>query len=224
MTLIKSTSVYGMGSTGPQERFDAELCQPGGRFVQETGERQRAGKGLVTTTAGGSAGRAGEGVSTLGARKKGPRGRERRAHGFTIIELLITMAVIITVSAIAVPNLLEALNQAKVARAVGDIRTIEDGVTLYQLLNTGLPDDLSQVGYGGMLDPWGAPYQYLNHATRHGNGQSRKDRFLVPLNSDYDLYSLGKDGASSPPITAKPSKDDIIRAGNGSYIGLASQF
>jgi general secretion pathway protein G len=57
-----------------------------------------------------------------------------------------------------------------------------------------------------------------------GNGQARKDRFLVPLNDDYDLYSMGKDGTSSPPLTAKVSQDDIIRANNGSYVGLASLF
>jgi len=57
-----------------------------------------------------------------------------------------------------------------------------------------------------------------------GNGQARKDRFLVPLNDDYDLYSMGQDGVSAPPITAKPSQDDILRASDGSYLGLASQF
>ena len=44
------------------------------------------------------------------------------------------------------------------------------------------------------------------------------------MNSDYDLYSTGKDGAGSPPITAKPSQDDVIRASNGSYVGLAANF
>ena len=44
------------------------------------------------------------------------------------------------------------------------------------------------------------------------------------MNSDYDLYSVGKDGASSPPIMAKPSQDDVIRASNGSYVGLAANF
>ena len=57
-----------------------------------------------------------------------------------------------------------------------------------------------------------------------GNGQARKDRFLVPLNSDYDLYSMGPDGKSSSPITAKPSQDDIIRAADGSYVGPAIDF
>jgi len=55
-------------------------------------------------------------------------------------------------------------------------------------------------------------------------GKARKDKFLVPLNSTYDLYSKGKDGQSKLPLTAKASKDDIIRASDGAFIGLASEF
>ena len=150
--------------------------------------------------------------------------RTSRAQGFTIVELMITVAIIITIAAIAVPNLMSAIQQAKIARAVGDINAIEDGIAVYQVVNNVLPDDLSQVGYGSLSDPWGNPYQYLNHSTMRGNGQARKDRFLVPLNSDYDLYSMGLDGASVAPITASPSQDDVIRAANGSYVGLASLF
>jgi general secretion pathway protein G len=134
------------------------------------------------------------------------------------------MAVLLTISAIAIPNLMAAVDQARIARAVGDIKTLEDEIALYDTINGVLPDDLSQVGYANYLDPWHNPYQYLNHETMRGNGQARKDRFLVPLNSDYDLYSMGKDGKSSPPITANNSKDDIIRASDGSFLGLASQF
>jgi general secretion pathway protein G len=57
-----------------------------------------------------------------------------------------------------------------------------------------------------------------------GGGQPRKDRFLVPINSDYDLYSMGPDGASTPPLTAKASHDDIIRASDGAYVGVAENF
>jgi general secretion pathway protein G len=145
-------------------------------------------------------------------------------EGFTVLELLIVMAIIVTISAMAVPNLMSAIDSARVARAVGDINAIEDEITLYQVINGALPDDLSQVGYGSYPDPWHNPYAYLNHSTMKGNGQARKDRFLVPLNSDYDLYSAGKDGQSVPPLTAAPSQDDVIRASNGSYVGLASQF
>jgi general secretion pathway protein G len=55
-------------------------------------------------------------------------------------------------------------------------------------------------------------------------GQIRKDRFLVPVNSDYDLYSMGKDGQSQAPFTAKASRDDIVRASDGQYVGLAEDF
>ena len=57
-----------------------------------------------------------------------------------------------------------------------------------------------------------------------GAGHIRRDRSLNPLNPDYDLYSLGKDGDSKMPITAAESQDDVIRALGGAYIGLASGF
>ena len=89
-----------------------------------------------------------------------------------------------------------------------------------------------------MLDPWGEPYVYLllsggggggngkgnGGGGGGGNGQARKDKFLVPLNSDFDLYSKGKDGASVSPLTAKSSRDDIVRANDGGYIGLAEKY
>ena len=140
------------------------------------------------------------------------------------MELLIVMAILVIICALAIPSLMAAVQDAKIAAAVGDITTMETEIAQYQILNNVYPDDLSQIGRPNFLDPWGTPYQYLNHATMKGNGKARKDRFLVPLNSDYDLYSVGKDGLSVSPITAKASQDDIIRGSDGSYDGLASQF
>jgi len=134
------------------------------------------------------------------------------------------MAILLTISAIAIPHLVSALDQAKLAKAVGDIKTIETDIVGYQSVNGVLPDTLAQIGDDTILDPWKNPYQYLNHATVHGNGQVRKDRFLVPLNSDYDLYSMGKDGQTASPITAGVSQDDVIRVASAGYIGLASLF
>lgn len=60
-----------------------------------------------------------------------------------------------------------------------------------------------------------------------GGGPSpkpRKDRFLHPINSDYDLYSMGADGESVEPLTAKKSWDDVIRASDGAFVGLAQNF
>ena len=64
----------------------------------------------------------------------------------------------------------------------------------------------------------------LNFETVKGKGKMRKDRFLVPINSDYDLYSMGEGGTSVPPLTAKSSRDDIIRANDGQFVGLAEKY
>lgn len=55
-------------------------------------------------------------------------------------------------------------------------------------------------------------------------GKKRKDKSLHPLNTDYDLYSMGPDGRSVSPLTAKASRDDIIRANNGGFIGVAEDY
>lgn len=145
-------------------------------------------------------------------------------RGFTLVELLIVLAVLMTITAIAVPNLVAAIDSARIAKAVGDIRAMETEIALYESQNNKLPNTLADIGRPNFLDPWGTPYQYLNFANAKGKGQMRKDRFLVPLNSDYDLYSMGKDRKTVAPITAKDSLDDILRANDGSYLGLASQF
>jgi len=144
--------------------------------------------------------------------------------GFTVVELLIVVAIIFTVSAIAVPNLVAAINQAKIARAIGDVHTIGLAVQEYDVLNGQCPNTLADVGYGTTLDPWGNPYQYLSFADTKGKGKMRKDRFLVPINSLFDLYSMGPDGQSVAPLTAKQSQDDIIWANDGGYVGPASNF
>ena len=53
---------------------------------------------------------------------------------------------------------------------------------------------------------------------------ARKDKWLVPINSLYDLYSTGRDGETTPPLSAKASWDDIIMANDGAFIGLAKEF
>jgi general secretion pathway protein G len=147
-----------------------------------------------------------------------------RASGFTLIELVVVIAILLTIAAIAIPSYLAAVDQAKIARAVGDIRTIGNAVLAYELINQRYPNTLDQTDYGTTLDPWGHPYQYLNFANTKGKGKMRKDRFLVPINSFFDLYSMGKDGQSVSPLTAGVSKDDIIWANDGAFIGRASDY
>ena len=158
------------------------------------------------------------------AELRAQRSHKATSSGFTLIELLVAIAITLTIAAIAIPNLLAALERARVAKAVGDIRTIGNAVLGYQAANAQCPSTLAQVGYGANLDPWGQPYQYLDFANVKGTGAMRKDRFLVPLNSYFDLYSMGKDGQSVAPLTAGASKDDVIWANDGAFIGLASDY
>ena len=45
-----------------------------------------------------------------------------------------------------------------------------------------------------------------------------------PLNNDFDLYSMGRDGKTHWKVTQKHSQDDIIRGNNGSFIGPVSHY
>ena len=150
-----------------------------------------------------------------------------------MIELLVLVAILMTLYAIAVPMLVRARDSAKTARTVVEIRQLEKEFTVYAAFNSKLPDTLADLGQGNPLDPWGNPYEYFNFDSvgkgakgkgGAGKAKMRKDRFLVPINTDYDLYSRGVDGRSVAALTAKHSWDDIIRANDGGYIGLASQY
>jgi general secretion pathway protein G len=154
------------------------------------------------------------------------RGKRHDARGFSLIELLIVLGIILTISAMAIPRLISAVDQARVTRAASEIHSIEVDITIFQATNNGtLPASLSQIEATSLVDPWGHPYQYFNHVTGTGNGGIlRQDLFLVALNEDYDLYSLGKDGQTATTIGANVSQDDIIRASTGSYTGVASQY
>jgi general secretion pathway protein G len=146
-----------------------------------------------------------------------------RRRGFTLIEMMIVAVITGILAALAIPNYTRIRDRAMVARAIGDIDAIQFDLQEYVLRNGSLPTTLAGIDRAGLEDPWGNPYQYLPIAGS-GKGGFRKDRFLVPINSDYDLYSMGADGASQGPLSAKASQDDIVRANDGGFVGLAKDF
>jgi general secretion pathway protein G len=153
------------------------------------------------------------------------RSRGEWGHGYTLFELLVAVAMVMTFTAIAIPAFQYYKDQARRSAAIADMKSLELKIKVYEVNAGKLPDTLAEVPWGS-LDPWGNPYQYLNFASAGPSwkGKARKDKFLVPLNSTYDLYSAGKDGLSKPPLTAKTSQDDIVRANDGDYMGLASEY
>jgi general secretion pathway protein G len=144
-------------------------------------------------------------------------------RGFTLVELALTVALIGVLSTVAISGYANYQDRARKTQVIVDIKTMSTELDGYEIATGQLPSTLAQAGLGGRNDIWGSPYQYLRLDPKDP-GQPRKDKFIVPINSDYDLYSMGPDGKSVGPLTAKASRDDIVRASNGSYIGIASNY
>lgn len=153
-----------------------------------------------------------------------PANRLLRSSGFTLLELLTVIAILGVLSSIAIPGYLASRQRALEAAALETMRNISKEIDVFNIDNNRYPNNLAEIGLGGLLDPWGRPFQYLNIALVAGKGPLRKDHSLVPVNTDYDLYSMGKDGKSQAPFTAESSRDDLVRANNGTFFGLVSNY
>ena len=123
---------------------------------------------------------------------------ERRRHGFTLLEVVVVVAILAILAAVVVPQFLDRPGEARQVRAKQDIAAVVTALNLYRLDNYRYPstdqglealvnkpagsppaDNWRSGGYLQRLpvDPWGQPYRYLNPG-RHG---------------DVDVYSLGAD-------------------------------
>ena len=144
-------------------------------------------------------------------------------HGFTLLELAFVLAIIVTLSTIAIHSYSSYQDKLDYTTVINELKSIDRELTVYYLDFRKYPTTLAEIG-ADADDPWGNPYQFLNFSTIKGEGQKRKDHSLVPVNTHYDLYSMGPDGDSKPPFTAKASRDDIVRANDGSFFGRVSDY
>ena len=148
-------------------------------------------------------------------------------EGFTVLELMTAVAVGALLVSIAVPLYRERIERLRVHQAEQELAGIAIAIESFRTANNfQLPQSLDEVHGIPAADPWGNPYAYLDFAADIPGIKSkiRKDHNLHPLNSEFDLYSLGADGDSRPALTSRASQDDVIWARDGSFIGLASDF
>jgi len=76
-------------------------------------------------------------------------------RAFTLIELLIVVAIIAILAAITVPNFLEAQTRAKVSRAMADMRTIATAIEAYTVdYNRPAPDTWDWLDMGRYVSSW----------------------------------------------------------------------
>jgi len=139
------------------------------------------------------------------------------AKGLTLLELLIVVAIIGIIAALAIPNLLNAIDRGKQKRTMADLRSLGTAVQAYSVDNNFYPTASSM----SALDPEVSPY-YIRVAPK-------KDGWGVTFYVDcaavgYTLGSCGKDASSCGSVTVTAGggagggstsfTDDIIFANN----------
>jgi general secretion pathway protein G len=145
-------------------------------------------------------------------------------RGVTLLETMLAIGLLGILAAIAIPAYDGYLTRANTARAEADLRELALRITRFELDNVSLPASLADIDANDMVDPWGSPYRYLSFEGLRGRGAVRKDGRLNPINSDYDLYSMGPDRGTATSLRARQGRDDIVRASDGGFFGVAEDY
>jgi general secretion pathway protein G len=145
-------------------------------------------------------------------------------RGVTLLELMIVISLVALLASMATPAISGYVERARNNRAIGEIGRISIELYRWRTNNGGaFPATLAAAGIETPPDPWGNAYTYANVATTP-QADLRKDKNLNPINSDFDLYSNGADGQTTRALNGGKARDDIVRANNGAFIGLAEDY
>lgn len=149
-------------------------------------------------------------------------------RGFSLLELMMAVGLVGILAAIAIPSYERYMERAKLSEAVQEMGDIQLRIERFRTRNMRLPNTIAEATAGvaatALTDPWGRAYVYYNYGAGATPDPTRRDQNLKPLNSDYDLYSIGKDGQTHKQLNNAVSKDDVVRALDGSFIGYGKDF
>lgn len=115
-------------------------------------------------------------------------------RGFTLIELLIVVAIIGIIAAIAIPNLLNAVDKGKQKRTMSDVRTICTAIEAYATDNSLYPRG---VGTWPTLKANVDPY-FIKSPPDSDGWTNTWEVTTAADGLTYTFVSLGKDGGSGP--------------------------
>jgi len=145
-------------------------------------------------------------------------------RGFTLVELLMVIAIIGVLSLMAIPQYSNLKNFANNSRCKSEIRTVEKSIIAYNLDHGSYPPGpLDATVTTTLKDPWGRDYQYYN-IQLNGAGGAYKDPATNDINTDFDLYSMGINGLGTHNLNDPDCIDDIIRAADGSIVEEGKDF
>jgi general secretion pathway protein G len=119
-------------------------------------------------------------------------------RGFTLIEIMVVVVIIGLLAAVIVPNVVDKVDEARVARAKQDIASLETALTMFRLDNSRYPN--SEQGLVALVqqptDPtirnW-KPGGYLKRVSKDPWENDYLYAYPGTHNNEYDLYSLGAD-------------------------------